>query len=209
MALAVALSSPSLASADDLAALSRDFWIWRAATQPITRDDLPRADRPHGWAPDWSAAAVEGRRTRLASLTARWQALADARAPTARQVDHRLLGSGLARVRWELDGVASWRRDPGFYVDQTVGAVVDVLLPPPPFDRDRARDLVARLRAATDILTAARANLVSAARTPSGVSGTGWANSSRGIESRASGDVGAVSPPTPARPWASGGAAGR
>jgi len=165
MALAVALSSPSLASADDLAALSRDFWIWRAATQPITRDDLPRADRPHGWAPDWSAAAVEGRRTRLASLTARWQALADARAPTARQVDHRLLGSGLARVRWELDGVASWRRDPGFYVDQTVGAVVDVLLPPPPFDRDRARDLVARLRAATDILTAARANL-SDARAP-------------------------------------------
>jgi uncharacterized protein (DUF885 family) len=77
-------------------------------------------------------------------------------------VDHRLLGSGLARVGWELDGVSSWRRDPGFYVDQTVGAVVDVLLPPPPFDAERARDLVARLRAIPGILTAARANLTDA-----------------------------------------------
>jgi len=161
-ALAAVLSSPAPASADDLATLSRDFWAWRATTQPITRDDVPRVDRPHGWAPDWSPAAVDARRVKLSSLMVRWQALADPQAPTFARVDHSLLGSGLARVRWELDGVRSWRRDPGFYVDQTVSAVVDVLLPPPPFDGERAKDLVARLRAFPGTLTAARSNLAEA-----------------------------------------------
>jgi hypothetical protein len=156
--LALSLLASS-AAADDLPTLSRDFWAWRAATQPFNRDDVPRPDRPHGFSPDWSAPAVDARRTRLAALEVRWRALADPQAPVAAQVDHRLLGSGLARVRWELDGVRSWRRDPGFYIDQTVSAVVDLLIPPPPFDRDRALDLVTRLRSIPATLTAARANL--------------------------------------------------
>jgi len=159
LALLAALAFPVSAGADDLAALARDFWAWRSATQPFTRDDVPRVDRPHGLVPDWSVAAVAARREKLASLEARWRALADPRAPPAALVDHRLLGSGLARVRWELDGVRGWRRDPGFYVDQTVAAIVDVLIPPPPFDAERAEDLVARMRSIPATLDAARANL--------------------------------------------------
>src|SRR3954469_14397804 len=104
----VAVATP--ARTDDLTALSRDFWSWRASTQPVTRDDVPRPDRPHGFAPDWSADAVNARRAQLSSLEARWRSLADAQAAAPAQVDQRLLGSALARVRWEIDGVRSWRR---------------------------------------------------------------------------------------------------
>ena len=153
------LEATASPAADDLATLSRDLWAWRAATQPISRDDVTRVERPRGWAPDWSAPAVEARRAKVTSLETRWRALQAPQAKVAAQVDHRLLGSALARVRWELDGVRSWRRDPSFYVDQTVSAVVDVLLPPPPFDRARALDLSARVRAIPGTLAAARANL--------------------------------------------------
>jgi hypothetical protein len=159
LALSAILITAVPSAADDLSALSRDFWSWRATTQPITRDDVPRVERPARWAPDWSPAAVDVRRATLSSLEARWRALDDPRAPAAAQVDHRLLGSGLARVRWELDGVRSWRRDPGFYVDQTVSAVVDALIPPPPFDRARALDVLARVRSVPATLTQARTNL--------------------------------------------------
>jgi Bacterial protein of unknown function (DUF885) len=159
LVVSVVLAMAASSAADDLQALARDFWAWRSTTQPITRDDVPRADRPPGWAPDWSPTAMDARRAQLSELAARWQALSDPQAPVAAQVDHRLLGSGLARVRWELDGVRSWRRDPGFYVDQTVSAVVDALLPPPPFDRQRALDLVARVRSIPATLSQARANL--------------------------------------------------
>ncbi len=43
-----------LASADPLDDLARDFWAWRAATQPSSGDDIPRLERPAGWRPDWS-----------------------------------------------------------------------------------------------------------------------------------------------------------
>jgi hypothetical protein len=144
---------------DDLQRLGRDFWAWRAAGQPISGDDIPRILRPPGWTPDWSAAAVAARRRELETLEGRWRALADAGRPVPEQVDHRLLGSALARVRWELDGVRLWRRDPGFYLSQTLGALVDALLPPPPFTPARSRDVVDRLAAFPRILADGRANL--------------------------------------------------
>jgi hypothetical protein len=145
--------------AAELQRLGRDFWAWRAAGQPISGDDIPRLVRPPGWTPDWSAAAVAARRRDLERFTARWRALADPARPVPEQVDHRLLGSALARVRWELDGVRLWRRDPGFYLAQTLGALVDALLPPPPFSPDRSRDVVLRLASFPRTLADGRANL--------------------------------------------------
>jgi hypothetical protein len=139
--------------------LARDFWSWRAAGQPVSSDDIPRVLRPPGWTPDWSAAAVAARRRDLARFESRWRALADRDRPVPEQVDHRLLGSALARVRWELDGVRLWRRDPGFYLAQTLGALVDALLPPPPFTPARGRQVVERLASFPRTLADARANL--------------------------------------------------
>ena len=52
-----------------------------------------------------------------------------------------------------------WRRDPGFYPMQAIGALVEALLPPPPFTPERSRDVVARLAAFPRILEDGRANL--------------------------------------------------
>jgi hypothetical protein len=144
---------------DDLQALGRDFWAWRALGQPISGDDIPRLLRPPGWAPDWSARAVAARRHDLDRFAARWRALANRGRPVPEQVDYRLLGSALARVRWELDGVRLWRRDPGFYLAQTLGSLVDALLPPPPFIPARSRDVVTRLASFPRTLADGRANL--------------------------------------------------
>ena len=162
--LLTGLSAPApapaaVAAGDSLQRLARDFWAWRAAGQPVSSDDIPRVARPPGWAPDWSAPAVAARRRDLARFESRWRTLASPGRPIAEQVDHRLLGSALARVRWELDGVRLWRRDPGFYLAQTLGAVVDALLPPPPFTPARGRQVVERLASFPRTLADGRANL--------------------------------------------------
>lgn len=160
--LVVVLASSCLASpasADPLDDLARDVWTWRAATQPSSGDDIPRLDRPDGWLPDWSAAAVTARRAMLAQLTARHAAIDPAAWPVARQVDYRLIGSALARVRWELDGAPAWRRDPAFYIQQALGPVFDVLLPVPPVSAARADLVITRLGNVTRIVAQAKANL--------------------------------------------------
>jgi hypothetical protein len=159
LAVVAFLFLSSALRADDLQSLGRDFWAWRAENQPLNGDDVPRLSRPRGWSPDWSAAAVASRRQDLERFAARWKVLARPQASVSEQVDHRLLGSALARVRWELDGVRLWRRDPGFYVAQTLGAFTEALLPPPPFEGARSDDLVALLGAFPRIFESARVNL--------------------------------------------------
>jgi len=160
--IAVVLSLAAVAAparGDDLSALSRDFWTFRAATQPVNRDDIPRLVRPDGFTPDFSKTALAARRSALAAFEDRYRKLADTSAPVARQVDYRLVGSALARVRWELDVTRAYRRDPGFYVDQTLGALVDELLPPPPFDAKRSARVLDVLASFPRTLEDAKANL--------------------------------------------------
>ena len=147
------------------------FWSWRAGQAPRTRDDLPRLDRPAGWRPAWSALDVEGYRRDIEDFAAAHEALvarldqirAGARVggsvdERADEVDVRLLGSAIARARFELDGIASWRRDPWFYLDQTIGTVFDLLLPPPPLDEQRCAELLARLESFGATLAAGKDN---------------------------------------------------
>lgn len=150
---------PATALADPFDDLAREVWTWRAATQPSSGDDIPRIDRPANWLPDWSPAAVAARRSALADFTRRHQAIATAGWPVARQVDYRLIGSLLGRVRWELDGAPAWRRDPAFYIQQALGPVFDVLLPPPPVGPARADLVLARLAHVPRIVEQARQNL--------------------------------------------------
>src|SRR5262249_19638330 len=78
-------------------------------------------------------------------------------------VDYRLLGSALSRVEWELDVIRGWQRNPYFnpyfYVHQTLGAIFELLLQPPPFSRLRQEALVKRAAAIQGHIEAARANL--------------------------------------------------
>lgn len=161
--LVLALSAASPAVADDLQTLARDLWSWRAATKPMDRDDVNRVVRPHGWVPAWSREAIEERHKALAAFEERWSKLADPVRPIPWRVDRRLIGSALARVHWELDVLRSWRRDPVFWVDQTVPVVVDALLSPPPFGKKRSEDVAVRLESIPRTLEQARAALDEAA----------------------------------------------
>jgi hypothetical protein len=139
--------------------LAADFWEWRARTGQYTGDDVTRMERPPGVVRDWSALGVEIQRTELASFEERWRAQNDPSAPITQQVDHRLLGSALARVRWELDLLKRWQRDPEFYVEQTLTPVGEALTVPGPYDEQRSREILARLSAIPAILKQARQSL--------------------------------------------------
>jgi hypothetical protein len=142
--------------------LAADFWQWRARTGQYTAGDVARMERPPGVVRDWSALGVQIQRTELTSFEDRWRALGDPRAPIAQQVDHRLLGAALARVRWELDILKRWERDPGFYVEQTLTPVGEALTVPGPYDEQRSREILARLNAIPAILQEAKRNLLRA-----------------------------------------------
>ncbi len=146
--------------ADSVNQLSQDFWTWRAQEQPFTVDDIPRIERPAGFSIDWSVAEVAKRRTDLAEFQRRWEALKPSQQqPIPKQVDYRLIGSALARVHWELDIEQGWKRNPLFYVDQTLGSVYVLLLPPPPFSARRERLILLRMNSIPATLEAARQNL--------------------------------------------------
>ncbi len=143
---------------DSLDQLASEFWTWRARYRPFSFDDIPRMERPGG-VRDWSEAAISKQRGDLAEFERRWKAMSADAGPVAQQVDYRLIGSALARVRWELDVNPRWQRDPVFYVEQTVAALQEELMAPPPFSEARAREIVVLVENIPSILEQAKANL--------------------------------------------------
>lgn len=147
----------------EVARLGARFWWWRHVQAPRSPDDIPRLERPSGWLPDWSPQSVDRYREDLVELRAAWHRIDTSAEAVPVQVDYRLIGSALARVEWELERLGTWRRDPSFYVDQTVGVYFDALLRPPPFTLERQEYLVSTLEAVPAALEAAQANLTNPA----------------------------------------------
>jgi Bacterial protein of unknown function (DUF885) len=137
--------------------LGHDFWAWRANMQPRSHDDIPRITRPARWLPRWSSADVEGYRADLAGFEDRLATLPET-TDRAEKVDRRLIGAACARVHWELDVLRLWQTQPAFYIDQTIGAVFEVLLPPEP-DEARIVRVTELLEHAPSVLADARVNL--------------------------------------------------
>jgi uncharacterized protein (DUF885 family) len=154
------LSAISFAQAktDSLDQLASEFWTWRAKYRPFTADDIPRMEHAGG-VRDWSTAAVAKQRVDLAEFERRWKAMPTEGWPVGRRVDYRLMGSAIARVRWELTVNPRWQCDPTFYVEQTVDALEEELLPPPPFSETRSREILTRTENIPSILEQAKANL--------------------------------------------------
>lgn len=142
-----------------LARLGTEFWQWRAANSFRTSDDIPRIERPPGWLPRFDPAGVDAQRRELESFVEQWRATDVAGLPIPDQVDHRLLGSALARVRWELDVLRNWERDAVFLTSQVLGPWFDLLLAPPPFGAARQADLVVVLGAVPQAVEQAIENL--------------------------------------------------
>ena len=144
---------------DQLQKLAADFWIWRAANQPISSDDIPRIERPDDWVPDWSRDAIERRRTELTEFTKRHDSIDASSWEINQQVDYRLIGSAIARVHWESNVTCGQERNPGFYVDQTLGLLFLSLLTPPPFTELRSRLIIRYLQSFKGTVANAKENL--------------------------------------------------
>ncbi|HEY1581922.1 MAG TPA: DUF885 domain-containing protein [Chthoniobacterales bacterium] len=158
--LVAATSASQAGTAPDapLQELAGNFWTWRAQYGPFSGDDVNRMERPGGRR-DWSAASVEKRRADLAKFEARWKEIDPSSWPIPQQVDYRLIGSAIARVHWELEVNPRWKRDPNFYLDQTVAPVVEALTVPGPYDEARSREILTRIANIPSILANATANL--------------------------------------------------
>src|SRR3989441_8612513 len=142
--------------------LAADFWTWRAKHAPFTGDDVNRIERPGGIR-NWSRASIDQRRKDLAGFEARWKKIDASHWPIPQQVDYRLVGSALSRVRWELDRNPRWKRDPNFYVEQTLTALVEALTVPAPYDEARSREILMRVENIPPILQQGAENLTNPA----------------------------------------------
>jgi uncharacterized protein (DUF885 family) len=138
--------------------LANDFWVWRANYAPFTGDDVNRIERAGGIR-DWSAAAIDQQHRDLAGFEAEWKKLDVGGWPISKQVDYRLIGSALSRVRWELDINPRWKRDPNFYIAQTLTALVEALTVPAPYDEARSREILTRIENIPSILQQGTENL--------------------------------------------------
>jgi Bacterial protein of unknown function (DUF885) len=164
-----ALAQPAPAPSQPVSALqqlSSDYWEWRAAEQPFSFDDIPRLDRPQGWVADWSPSTIAKRRDELSAYENRWKALGrdDSHRSRAETVNYLLVGSAIARARWELDYVRGWRHNPWFYLDQALASVFVILTQPPPFDEARSAEVVRRIQSIPQIIADGEINLKDPAR---------------------------------------------
>ncbi len=143
---------------ESLDKLADDFWAWRAKYAPFTRDDVNRIERPGGTR-DWSRAKIDNHRKDLNEFEARWKKLDVSGWPVPKQVDYRLIGSALSRVHWELDINPRWKRDPTFYIEQTLTPVVEALTVPAPYGETHSREILTRIENIPSILQQGEANL--------------------------------------------------
>lgn len=143
--------------------LGLEIWAWRASQQPNSGDDIPRLprsgepqrvsiatsrgheSRPVGWRPEFSATSVEKFRSKRNDFLNRWNKFDPNSLSVSDAVDHRLLGSLLSRVYWELDVMRSWERDALFWIDQALGPYMDLLLDPMEFSEQRATSVIKAL----------------------------------------------------------------
>jgi uncharacterized protein (DUF885 family) len=155
----VALVAGAEAQPDSLQKFADDFWAWRAKYAPFTPDDVNRIERPGGTR-DWSRASIDRRKKDLAGFEARWKKINPAQWPIPKQVDYKLIGSALSRVRWELEINPRWKRDPNFYIDQTLTALAEALTVPAPYDEARSREILTRIENIPSILQQGAENFV-------------------------------------------------
>jgi uncharacterized protein (DUF885 family) len=153
-----AMRGQSQPSTEALDRLANDFWTWRAKYAPFTPDDVNRLERPGG-VRDWSAAAIDKRTRDLKEFDARYQKIDPSGWAIPQQVDYRLIGSALSRVHWELEVNPRWKRDPNFYIEQTLTPIVEALTVPAPYDEARSREILTRIENVPSILQEATENL--------------------------------------------------
>jgi len=158
LSLASTRAQPQNSATEVLDKLADDFWTWRAKYAPFTGDDVNRIERPSGTR-DWLRVNIDKRQKDLTEFEARWKKIDIDGWPIPKQVDYRLIGSALSRVHWELEINPRWKRDPNFYIEQTLMPIVEALTVPGPYDEARSREILMRIENIPAILQQGEANL--------------------------------------------------
>ena len=139
--------------------LAREFFEWRRVQQPASGDDIPRVERPDGWLPDFSPAALESQHEDYLRFFGAVDGIDTTGWNASHQIDLRLLTAAIQRVHWELEVLRAPHRNPLFYVDQTVGSVFELLVIASPMTSSRAENILLRLDHFPTVIKAAKANL--------------------------------------------------
>jgi hypothetical protein len=142
-----------------LQALAAKFFEWRRIQQPVSGDDIPRVERPHGWVPNYSPQALLDYQTGYDAFMRALEHLNQENWTLADQVDARLLRAAIERVHWELNVLKAPQRNPLFYVHQTLGSVFELLVLSSPITAKRAENILLRLEEIPKTLKLARKNL--------------------------------------------------
>jgi hypothetical protein len=156
---AVAESQVEMTTNRQLQQLARAFFEWRSVQQPAQGDDIPRVERPDGWVPDFSPEAIEADIAQYNLFLESLDKLDTAQWSITDQVDARLLKAAIQRVYWELEVLKSPRKNPLFYVDQTLGSVFELLVLSSPMTENRANNIILRLEHFPETIRYARKNL--------------------------------------------------
>ncbi len=150
---------PESTANKSLQALAQAFFEWRSVQQPVQGDDIPRVERPDGWVPDVSPAAIE---SDIAEYTLFLQAVDNLDTSDwsiTDRVDARLLRAAIQRVYWELEILKLPRKNPLFYLDQTLGSVFELLVLSSPMTESRANNIILRLENIPETTRHAKKNL--------------------------------------------------
>jgi hypothetical protein len=158
---AASAQSPEGGTARDpaLQNLASRFFTWRATVQPCTGDDIPRVERPGGWVSPVAPEALRDERRIYAEFKFMLQQLPRSGWNRSDSVDYLLLRSAIERVNWELNVLKIPFRNPEFYVQQTLGALYELLLISSPMTDLRTEDILRRIESIPATLRFARANL--------------------------------------------------
>lgn len=139
--------------------LSQAFQTWLNRNGAVEPFVATRLQRPADWAPDWSRTAIQARKTEYLQFQARLDAIAPDSLDTADQVDAALLGAAMERVHWQLEVLDRPSRDPGFYLDQSLGSLFNILLHSPQPSEMQLEEIIRRLHRFPALINSAKLNL--------------------------------------------------
>jgi len=143
----------------DLQSLAVEFFNWRSVTQPATGDDIPRVERPDNWVPKYSREAILEIKTRYKEFIIRLEDIPKQNWHVSDSVDYLILRSAMERVNWEFTVLNAPGRNPDFYIQQTLGAVFELLLISTPMTEIRATNIIAILNSFSQTVEDAKINL--------------------------------------------------
>jgi hypothetical protein len=149
----------NLSADEGLQKLGKDFFAWRAVTQPATSDDINRVERPDGWYPDYSPKALIEYRQKYNDYKKSLIDLPRLNWTKSDSVDFLIMRSAIERVNWELNVLKLPNRNPNFYIDQSLGALYELLIIHSPMTKQRAKNIITRLNSFEKTLSDAKINL--------------------------------------------------